>query len=142
MRKNINKIVVFAIGISVMSGSIIPVFAADSNQTITSEVNQVTSSTANTALNISSAANVQNQVKKTPVLTLKEAIDAAINNSDKLALKSKEISLYEDKADIQEELDDLQGSDDDFPYDKLELTIKQTKEQKEYTEDQIAEYYK
>jgi hypothetical protein len=139
MRKNINKIVAFAIGINVMSGSIMPVFAADSNQTTTSEVNQVTSSTANTALNISSAANVQNQVKKTPVLTLKEAIDAAINNSDKLALKSKEIRLYEDKADIQEELDDLQGSDDDFPYDKLELTIKQTKEQKEYTEDQIAE---
>ena len=139
MRKNINKIVAFTIGISIMSGSIMPVFAADSNQTITSEVNQVTSITANTALNISSAANVQNQVKKTAVLTLKEAIDAAINNSDQLALKSKEIKLYEDKADIQEELDDLQGSDDDFPYDKLELTIKQTKEQKEYTEDQITE---
>ena len=32
MRKNINKIVAFAIGISVMSGSIIPVFAADTTQ--------------------------------------------------------------------------------------------------------------
>ena len=139
MKKNANKLVAFAIGISVMSGSIIPVFAADSTQTTTSEVKQVTNSAANTTLNTSSTTNVQNQVNQKPVLSLKEAIDAAINNSDKLALKAKEIRLYEDKADIQEELDDFQGSDDDFPYDKLELTIKQTKEQKEYTEDQIAE---
>jgi len=32
MRKNINKVVAFAIGISVMSGSIMPVFAADTTQ--------------------------------------------------------------------------------------------------------------
>ena len=51
----------------------------------------------------------KDQVKQKPVLTLKNAIDAAINNSGKLALKSKEIKLYEDKLDIQDELDDIQG---------------------------------
>ena len=30
-------------------------------------------------------------------------------------------------------------SDEEFPYDKLELLLKQTKEQKEYMEDQIAQ---
>ena len=35
MRRNINKIVALAIGISVMSGSIMPVFAADTTQSTT-----------------------------------------------------------------------------------------------------------
>ena len=129
MKKNINKLVAFAIGISVMTGSIMPVFAADTDQNVGTSVKQ----------NTNNVIYEQNQVKQNPVLTLKQAIDAAINNSDKLALKSKEIKLYENKADIQDELDDFQDNDDDFPYDKLELKVKQTKEQKEYMEDQIAE---
>ena len=33
MRKNINKLVAFAIGVSIMSGSVIPAFAADTTTT-------------------------------------------------------------------------------------------------------------
>ena len=33
----------------------------------------------------------------------------------------------------------FKDNDNDFPYDKLELTVNQTKEQKEYMEDQIAQ---
>ena len=38
MRKNINKLVAFAIGVSVISGSIIPAFAADTNTQNTSTI--------------------------------------------------------------------------------------------------------
>ena len=41
MRKNINKIVAFAIGISVMSGSIIPVFAAENAKDNSTNINIV-----------------------------------------------------------------------------------------------------
>ncbi|OOM75600.1 outer membrane efflux protein [Clostridium puniceum] len=140
MRKNINKLIAFAIGISVISGNAITAFGEEDVQNNTTTINETTADTTNTGV-----IYVQNQVKKDqvtqkPVLTLQESIDAAINNSDKLALKSKEIKLYEDKLDIQDELDDIQDNDDnDFPYDKLELTVDQTKEQKDYMEDQIAQ---
>lgn len=163
MRKNINKIIAFAIGISVISGSGVTALVAENTQnnsdSTTNTVIAVASS--NTAINTTvgttvagtntsnngngsniitnNVINVGNQINAKPVLTLKGAIDAAVNNSDKLALKSKEIKLYKDKLDIQDELDDIQDNDNGFPYDKLELTIKQTKEQKEYMEDQIAQ---
>lgn len=119
MRKNVNKLVAFAIGISVISGSVIPAFAAESTQNNTNVI------------------YVQGQMK--PVLTLDNAIKAAVSNSAKLALKSKEIKLYEDKLDIQEEIDDFQDDDNDFPYDHLELLLKQKEEQKDYLKDQIAQ---
>jgi len=143
MRKNIKKLIAFAIGMSIISGGAMPVFAAGNIQNnstnIVNSVETTTTTNSNTKV-----IYVQNQVKKDqvsqkPVLTLQKAIDAAINNSGKLALKSKEIRLYEDKLDIQDELDDIQDNDNDFPYDKLELTVDQTKEQKDYIEDQIAQ---
>ena len=76
------------------------------------------------------------------ILTLDKAIDAAINNSDKLKLKSKEIKMYEDKMDLQEKTNDYYEAISqkvyDFPYDKLELQEKQTKQSKDFMEDQIA----
>jgi hypothetical protein len=60
MRKNINKIVALAIGISVMSVSIMPVFAADTKST--------------------SIANIQTNQK--PILTLDDAIKSASSISD------------------------------------------------------------
>jgi hypothetical protein len=117
MRKNINKLVAVAIGISVMSGSVMPVFAAD---------------TATTTQNTSNIIYVQNQVK--PVLTLEAAINAAIDNSEILALKSKKIKLEEDKLDLQEEIDD-----DGYLYDSQEVAVKQEKEDKEFLEDQIKQ---
>ena len=75
MRKNINKLVAFAIGVSVMSGSIIPAFAADT-----------------TTQNTSTITSVQAQTNGKPVLTLDDAIKAAISNSETLALDEKKIS--------------------------------------------------
>ena len=118
MSKNINKLVAVAIGVSIMSGSAIPVFATDTT----------------TTQNISSITNVQAQTNVKPVLTLDDAITAAVNNSDSLTLKEKYVKLQEDQLDIQDEIDDS-----GFPYDRLELVIKQSKEQKDFAEDQIAQ---
>ncbi|HEX9026406.1 MAG TPA: TolC family protein, partial [Clostridium sp.] len=41
MRKNLNKIVAFAIGISVVSGSFMPVFAADNAVQIDTMINSL-----------------------------------------------------------------------------------------------------
>ena len=89
MRKNINKIVAFAIGISVISGSIMPVFAADTTQ------------------NTSNTTNVQTQVNGKPVLTLDDAIKLAISISDTLKLDEMKIT-YQDKTN------DISGKQDDF----------------------------
>jgi len=136
MRKNINKLIAFAIGISVISGGAMPAFAAD---TTVSSTSTSATTAANTTQNTGNVIYAQSQVKQKPVLTLKVAIDAAISNSEKLALQAKQIKLYEDKLDIQEALDDIDDSDTEFPYDKLEVLVKQSKEQKEYMKDQIAQ---
>ncbi len=122
MRKNLNKIISLAIGISVVSGSIIPAFAVD-----------ITDSTS---------SNVQAQVNKNTVLTLDDLVNTAISNSDKLFLKSQEITMYRDKEDLQDKTNDFYDSIGqkvyDFPYDKLELQIKQTDQEQEFLKDQIA----
>jgi hypothetical protein len=78
-----------------------------------------------------------------PLLTLEKVIDAAIDNSDKLALKSKEIKMYRDKMKLQEKINDFYDSIDqkvyDFPYDKLELQEKQANQSKEFLKDQISD---
>jgi len=117
MRKNINKLVAVAIGVSVMSGSIIPAFAADT-----------------TTQNTSTTTNVQAQTIGKQVLTLDDAITAAINNSNKVALQIKKINLEDDKLDVQDDIDD-----DGYLYDNQELTVKQEKENKDFLEDQIAQ---
>jgi len=130
MNKNINKIVAIAIGLSIISANISPAFAYDSDK----------SSTTIQGLDYS-AINAQITSQK-PTITLNKAIDAAINNSDKLSLKSKEIKMYRDKMDLQEKINDFYDSIDqkvyDFPYDKLELQAKQTQQSKKFMEDQIA----
>lgn len=126
MRKNLNKIISLAIGISIVSGSIIPAFAAD-----------ITQST-----NI-----VQTQSTQKPIITVDEVVKSAVDNSDKLALKTNEITMYERKKDLEEynkdykdEIGEDTGNDtiDDFPYDKLELQQKQTWQLKDFLQDQIA----
>lgn len=113
MRKNINKLVALAIGISVISGSIMPAFAADNTQNNTNVI------------------YVQGQMKA--ILTLEDSVKAALANSEVLTLKSKKIRLEEDKLNIQDEIDD-----DGYMYDSQELAVKQAKEDKEFYEDQLA----
>jgi hypothetical protein len=125
MRKNINKLIAIAIGVSVMSGSIIPALAADATQQTTS-----------------AATNVQ-MVNGKPLLTLDDAIKAAISNSDTLALDEKKIS-YQDKInDTNEKVDDASESisDDkkDLDEDTRDITINQLKQQREFDEDKLIQ---
>lgn len=122
MNKNISKLVAMGIGISIAAGSIVPTYAAEN-------------------INVSGMENVQTLAKEDSVLTVEEAINAAISNSDNLALKAKEIKLYKDKLDLQDDLDDFMDLDDDdrFPYDQLELLLNQNKESRDFMEDQIGE---
>lgn len=116
MRKNINKLVAFAIGISVMSGSIVPVFAADNTQQVTS------------------TATASTQENEKPILTLEDAIKAGIANDSTISLQTKNINLQEDKLDIQDEIDD-----DGYDYDNQELVVKQEKQKRDFMEDQVAQ---
>ena len=130
MRKNINKLVAVAIGVSIMSGSALPVFAADATAITTNTSATTVTTTQNTSA--STVTSVQAQTK--PVLTLDDAITAAVNNSDSLTLQEKYVKLQEDQLDIEDEIDD-----NGFPYDRLELVVKKSKEQKDFLEDQIAQ---
>lgn len=125
MRKNINKLVAFAIGISVVSGSVIPAFAADTIQ------------------NTTTITNVQTQANAKSVLTLNDAIKAAISNSDTLELDEKKIS-YQDKInDVNEEINDANDktNDDkkDLDEDTAEITLKQLKQQRDFDEDKLIQ---
>lgn len=121
MKKNIKTSLGIITLISLISGNIPPVFAAE-----------ISTSTKN-------LDNTQSISKK--VLTLDEAVQAAINNSDRLSLKSKEIKMYKDKMELQEEVndfyDDLDKTVYDFPYENLELQKDKTKQSKEFMEDAI-----
>lgn len=138
MNKKISKIVIVGIMLSIMNGLIIPAFAAETTATLTDKSNSI-------MLN----DNISNgQVSKTKkVITLDDLIKVAVANSDKLALKQKELNLYEDKLDLQDEKDDFYddnnlktGNDtiDDYPYDKLELQQKQTAQSEVFMQDQIT----
>ena len=138
MRKDIKKILTFGILLSIINGSIIPVFAAET----VGNLNQSKSrSLYGNIENTTMAQNVQMDIGK-KILTLNKAIEAAINNSDKLKLKSKEINMYEDKMDLQEKTNDYYEAISqkvyDFPYDTLKLQEKQTKQSKDFMEDQIS----
>lgn len=124
MRKNINKLVAFAIGISVVSGNVIPAFAADTIQ------------------NTTTITNVQTQANAKSVLTLNDAIKAAISNSDTLKLDDKKIS-YQDKInDTNEKIDDfndVDGDKEDLNEDTRDITLKQLKQQRDFDEDKLIQ---
>lgn len=135
MRKNINRLVAFAIGISVMSGAAIPVFAADATTTSTN----TSTTTATVAQN--NSASVQVQTVK-PVLTLDDAITAAISNDDKLAYDEKAISYQNKINDGKESLDDAMsvgGDTEDFNEDTRDNKLKQLKQQRDFDEDIVIQ---
>lgn len=134
MRKNINKLVAFAIGMSVMSGTALPVFAADSTTTSTN-----TATTTAIAQNNSTA--VQAQTVK-PLLTLDEAIKVAISNSNTLELDEKKISYQNKFDDINEKIDDASnagGDKKDFDEDTRDVNLKQLKQQRDFDEDKLIQ---
>jgi hypothetical protein len=139
VRKKINKVLTVGIVLSIMNSSIVPVFALENNE----KINKVQSTLVNEKIGDIPAKTQNLQITEAKkILTLDKAINAAISNSDKLKLKSKEIKMYQDKMKLQEKTNDYYESIDqkvyDFPYEKLELQEKQTKESKKFMEDQIA----
>lgn len=125
MRKNVNKLVALAIGISIMSGSIMPVFAADNAQ-----------QTANTTIASGQTVNGKS------ILTLDEAIKAAISNDDKLAYDEKAISYQDKMNDDNEKIDDVKkvnDDDEDFNKDNRENKLDQLKQQRDFDEDNIIQ---
>ena len=127
MRKNINKLVAVAIGVSVMSGSVIPAFAADA-----------------TTQNTSATTSVQAQTNVKPLLTLDEAIKAAISNSETLTLDEQKIS-YQDKINgVNEKIDDFNSSTitdekQTLDNDTADITLKQLKQQRDFDEDSLIQ---
>lgn len=136
MNKNIKKIIAIGIGLSIMNGNIISVLAAEKTDISESITKQVIVYDNNLLIN-------EQVVSNKSTITLEKIINAAIDNSDKLALKSKEIKMYRDKMKLQEKINDFYDSIDqkvyDFPYDKLELQVKQVNQSKEFLKDQIAD---
>jgi hypothetical protein len=140
MKQNIKNIIAIGIVVSVMNSSIVPVFAVDNTSSNKSESTISYSNDENNSKTAQTATG-----KK--ALKINDAINAAISNSDKFALKSQEILYYRNKEDLQKKSTDFDKSiaannysDDvyDYPYDKLELQEKQTKQSQEFMEDQIA----
>ncbi|MDR3596930.1 TolC family protein [Clostridium sp.] len=132
MKKNLNRIIAFAIGVSVISGSTMPTFAADITQ------------------NASASTNIKNQENMKPVLTLDDSIKLAINSSEILALDEKKIN-YKDKInDVNEKIDDdpqlvgkleIETSDDkkDLDKDTRDIELKQCKQQRDFDEDKLIQ---
>lgn len=130
MRKNINKLIAFAIGISIISGGAIPVFAADST-TINTTASTTTASTSTSG-----------QAQARPLLTLKDAINVAISNSDTLALDDKKISYQDKSNDINEKIDDTTGVSDDketFNEDTRDNSLNQLKQQRDFDADKLIQ---
>jgi len=129
MRNNIYKLVAFAIGISVMSGSIVPAFAADT-----------------TTQNTSTTTSVQSQTMGKPILTLDDAIKTAISNSETLALDEQKIS-YQDKINnVNEKLDDfsvdsntISDENKKLDSDTADITLNQLKQQRDFDEDKLIQ---
>lgn len=126
MRKNINKIVAFAIGISIMSGSVMPVFAADMEQSISTTTTNVQNN------------NIQTQTNQKAVLTLDDAIKSAISISDTLKLDEKKISYQDKTNDLKEKQDDfnnVSGDKEDFNNDTRDIALKKAKQTRDFDED-------
>ena len=122
MRRKVNKIVAFAIGISVISGSIIPAFAAD----ITQNSNNTTN------------VQTQAQVNGKPVLTLDDAIKAATSISDTLVLDDQKIDYQDKTNDITKKQDDFNNVGDNkenYDNDTADNSLNKLKQQRDFDED-------
>lgn len=128
MRRNINKIIAFAIGVSVMSGSVIPVFAADSTST---------TATASSTAGTTTTANAQSNV-----LTLDDAIKSTISMSNTLALDEQKIAYQDKENDITKKADDFSNVNDNkqkYDDNTADTTLDQLKQQRDFDEDSLTQ---
>jgi hypothetical protein len=122
MRKNINKIVAIAIGISVIRGSVMPVFAADTTQ--------IAQTTQNT--------NIRTQTNQKAVLTLDDAIKSATSISDTLILDEQKITYQDKTNDITKKQDDfnnVNGDKENYDNDTADNSLNKLKQQRDFDED-------
>ncbi|MCA0854521.1 TolC family protein [Clostridioides difficile] len=125
LNKKMSKIVAIGCGVGIITANLIPVYA-DNN---TSSINNVDNS-------ILSDSNKRTSEKE--ILTAREAVSAALKNSEKLKMKSEEIKMLKEKLEVQDEFDSFTGSDNSFPYDQIGLLKNQSEQAKGFMEDQIA----
>lgn len=134
MRKNLNKIVAFAIGVSVISGSIVPAMATET---------KVTYIDLNT---ISQEA----QKNSKPVLSLDDAIEGAKSCSNTLAILDENIkllqsinSLSDKKDDVINDSDDsisgLTDSQKDYNEDSRKLKLAQLEQKRDFQIDKLKQ---
>ena len=124
MRKNLNKIVAFAIGISVVSGSFMPVFAADNAVQIDTMINSLYS---------------KNQK---PLLTLDDSIKGAVSASETIQLDTKKITYQDNVNDVNEDLDDynnVSGDEEDFNEDTRDVTVDKLRQKRDFDEDILVQ---
>lgn len=132
MRKNLNKVIAFAIGVSVISGSVVPAMADTNN-----------------AANVNSVNQEAQQSKK--VLTLKDAVESAKSINNNLALLDEQIKLNDTVNDLNDKINDIKNEQDDssttglsddkkdYLEDKNKLTLEQLKQNREYAADKLEE---
>lgn len=130
MRKNLNKIVAFAIGVSVISGLAIPVMAD-------TKVTYANSDSTN-----------QNNAKQ--VLTLEDAINGAKSCSNTIAILDENIRLMQNINSLSDKKDDVVNSSDDsgsgltdtqkdYDEDKRKLQLNQLEQKRDFMVDKLSQ---
>ena len=124
MSKNLNKIVAFAIGVSIFTGSIVPAMADTVNNSNVNNGVQATSSVNN------------------KVLTLNEAFESAKAKSNTLAILDKNIQLMNSINGLNEKKDDVSSLTDlteDYNDDKRKLELDQLEQKREFQIDKLKQ---
>lgn len=130
MRKNLNKIVAFAIGVSVISGLAIPVMAD-------TKVTYANSDSTN-----------QNNAQQ--VLTLEDAINGAKSCSNTIAILDENIRLTQNINNLSETKDTVTNKDDDtikgvtdnqkdYNEDKRKLQLNQLEQKRDFAIDKLTQ---
>ena len=142
MRKNLNKLIAIGMALNISAGCI-PALAV--NSTISDNKVNLADSTA----------VIYENLQSKPVILCDTLVEKAKENSAKLALKSKEISMYKKKMNTQKDLNDEIGVSElgtlksdyseyflertgDYYVDSYKININAAKQDKEFMEDKIA----
>lgn len=114
MRKNLNKLIAFGIGISVISSSIMPALGAEINR--------------NTA-----SAQIGTTVNKnSKVLTVSDAVQAGIENDEQIKVYEAQMNYYKKYGNYLDE-DDAS----DYDQDSNDLSYDTAKQNKEFQKDKV-----
>lgn len=137
MKKNLNKLIAIGIAMGLVSTGIFPAYGKEDAKKLE----------ASTAVILD-----KSKLDAKPILTVDMAIEKAIENSDKLSLKSKEIKMYKEKIDAQESLNDeisaISTKSDyskyflettgDYYLDQYDINISAAKQEREFLKDKIS----